>query len=85
MTDFELFLLSITRNQSNILVDKSGHARITDFGLTKITKHPHSVQSASHRRDLPLQWSAPEVLREGTYSKEMDVFSFGMVLYEVRR
>ena len=84
MSDFDLFFLSITRNQSNILVDKSGHARITDFGLTRIIKHPHSVQSASHRRDLPLQWSAPEVLREGVYSKEADVFSLGMVVYEVR-
>ena len=82
-TFFYLALPSITRNQSNVLVDRSGRACIADFGLTKITKHPHSVQSASQRYGLALQWSAPEVLKEGEYSKKADVFSFGMVVYEV--
>jgi serine/threonine protein kinase len=75
----------ITRSQPNILVDNSDHARITDFGLTKITKHPHSAESVSHRHGLRLQRSAPEVLREGVYSKEADIFSFGIVMYEVCR
>ena len=82
---FHLALPPITQNQPNILVDRSGRACIADFGLTKIAKHPHSVQSASQRHDLPLQWSAPEVLKEGAYSKKADVFSFGMVMYEVCR
>ena len=82
-TFFYLALPSITRNQPNVLVDRSGRACIADFGLTKITKHPHSVQSASQRHGLALQWSAPEVLKEGEYSKKADVFSFGMVVYEV--
>ena len=82
---FKSCLLSVTRIQSNILVDISGHARIADFGLTKLTKHLHSIESASHRHGPLLQWSAPEVLKEGAYSKEADVFSFGMVVYEVCR
>ena len=78
-----LVIPPITQNQRNVLVDGSGRACIADFGLTKITKHPHSVQSATQRHGLALQWSAPEVLKEGAYSKKADVFSFGMVVYEV--
>ena len=85
MAIFNLVLLPVTRSQSNTLVDISGRARIADFGLTKITKHSHSVESAPHHYAPPLQWSAPEVLRAGAYSKEADIFSFGMVVYEVCR
>ena len=83
VTFFCLVLPPTTRNQRNVLVDRFGRARIADFGLTKIIKHPHSVQSASQRHGLALQWSAPEVLKEGAYSKKADIFSYGMVVYEV--
>ena len=65
--------------QPNILVDDSGHASITDFGLAQDTS---GVVSKPER--LSVRWSAPEVLAEtGTPSIESDVFSFGMVMVEV--
>ncbi|KAF9643889.1 kinase-like protein [Thelephora ganbajun] len=68
---------------SNILVDDSGHARISDFGLATITKDVGSTQSTSYNHGLAPRWTAPEVLNEGTYSKAADVFSFAMLMIEV--
>ena len=66
--------------QPNILLDEFGNARITDFGLTQDT---FDVVSIPERRSV--QWTAPEVLEEtGTPSTETDIFSFGMVIAEVR-
>lgn len=73
----------LTHRQSNILVDATGHARITDFGFATVTKSPDFVWSAHQGHEV--RWIAPEILNgQGTYSKEADVYSFAMVAIEVR-
>jgi len=69
----------LTSGQPNILIDDSGHARITEFGLARVTR------SVSHQNVHTARWTAPEVLNEGPHSKESDVFSFAMVMIEVCR
>ena len=65
--------------QPNIVVDVSGNAFITDFGLTQDTLGIVYIAEGQSTR-----WTAPEVLAEtGTPSTEADVFSFGMVMVEV--
>ena len=77
-----VFTPALTHCQPNILVDATGHARITDFGLTTVTRSPDSVSSADQGHAT--RWAAPEILKdEGTYSKEADVFLFVMVVIEV--
>ena len=65
-------------------MDDSGNARIADFGFATVTQNLDSMQSAHCQRGTP-RWTAPEVLDEGSYSKEADIFSFAMVMIEVRR
>jgi serine/threonine protein kinase len=66
-------------------VDAAGHARITDFGLATVTQNLESIRSASDDHGHTARWTAPEILNEeGSYSKEADVFSFAMVMIEVR-
>ena len=72
----------LTPIQPNILVDDTGRARITDFGLVVV------LQNTSFKRafldDQSVRWMAPEILyTPGTYSKGADVFSFAMVMVEV--
>ena len=69
--------------QPNILVDDSGWVRITDFGLAAVLRNPAFKRAFPD--DQSVRWTAPEILRAtGTHSKEADVFSFGMVMIEVR-
>jgi len=72
-------------SKANILIDKSGRARLTDFGLTSITR------GENHRAVLETQamggtttWAAPEILKGGAVTKEGDIFTFAMVAVEVR-
>lgn len=66
-------------------MDDSGRAQITGFGITTITQDGDSVQSVSDDYGHVAQWTAPEILNgQGTYSKEADIFSFSMVVIEVR-
>ena len=77
------FTLILTYHQSNILVEATGRARITDFGLVTVAKSPGFMQST--HQGHAIRWTAPEILNgRGPYSKEADVFSFAMVTIEVR-
>jgi len=62
----------------NVLVTKDWKSTIADFGLTKIK----DKAMLSTRCGSPA-WSAPEVLRGEPYDEKADVFSFGIVLWEV--
>ena len=74
----------LTPSQSNVLVDVTGHARLTDFGLALVTQYPGSIGSTFFEHGQSARWIAPEILEDrGTYSKEADVFSFAGVAIEV--
>ena len=74
----------LTADQPNVLVDADGHAWIMDFRLATVAIDVDPEQSPSNQRIGSEQWSAPEVLEDGTTSKKTDIFSFAMVVIEVR-
>lgn len=37
----------------------------------------------SHNHNIPYKWTAPEALSRGHYSIKSDVWSFGILLYEI--
>ena len=70
-------------HQIDVLVDETGRARIKDFGLAVINTVP-TVYAVNHRYDR-IQWIAPELVVEGgPFSKESNIFSFAMLMVEVR-
>jgi len=70
-------------SQPSVFVDDAGHARLTDFGLAVIVLD--SGSAGSTREGHAVQWAAPEVLeKELPVSKKSDVYSFAMVVTEVR-
>lgn len=71
-------------NGSNILMDATGHARITDFGLVVITHNGAPVPGHWDLYWPGFRWIALEVLRGwASYNRETDVFSFAGVMIEV--
>ncbi len=65
---------------SNIIISKNGIAKILDFGLAyeegvRFTEPGVYIGTPAY--------IAPEVLNGGKYSKVSDVFSFGILLYEM--
>ncbi|XVF71857.1 hypothetical protein PTKIN_Ptkin12aG0073100 [Pterospermum kingtungense] len=66
---------------ANILIDKSFRAKVADFGLTKLTE----VGSASLPTRLvgTFGYMPPEYAQYGDVSSKVDVYAFGVVLYEL--
>jgi serine/threonine protein kinase len=67
-----------------VLIDDIGKACIADFGLSKI-KYDALSQSIASMGQSPMgtmRFMAPEMM-EGKTTKEGDVYSFAMVIYQV--
>jgi len=65
----------------NILLTGSGDPKISDFGMSRILQ---KEEEGKTKKNLgPIRWMAPESLSQGTYSKKSDVWSFGIVVYEI--
>ncbi|KAH9777725.1 PAS domain-containing protein tyrosine kinase family protein [Citrus sinensis] len=65
---------------SNLLVDKNWTVKVGDFGLSSLKNATYLT--AKSGRGTP-QWMAPEVLRSEPSNEKSDVFSFGVILWEL--
>ncbi|XP_068335241.1 lysM domain receptor-like kinase 3 isoform X1 [Pyrus communis] len=66
---------------ANILIDKNFHAKVADFGLTKLTE----VGSTSLPTRLvgTFGYMPPEYAQYGDVSPKVDVYAFGVVIFEL--
>lgn len=64
----------------NLLVDKNFVVKVGDFGLSRIKKN--TFLSSRSTMGTP-EWMAPEVLRNELSDEKCDVYSFGVILWEL--
>eukprot|EP00249_Psilotum_nudum_P023813 c28991_g1_i1 orf=309-3122(-) len=63
----------------NLLVDSTWVVKVCDFGLSRFKANKFLSQSAAGTHE----WMAPEVLRDEPSNEKCDVYSFGVILWEL--
>ncbi|XP_048789612.1 receptor-type tyrosine-protein kinase FLT3 isoform X3 [Lagopus muta] len=66
----------------NILVTRGKVMKICDFGLARDVMNDSNYIVQGNVR-LPVKWMAPESLFEGMYTMKSDVWSYGILLWEI--
>lgn len=64
---------------ANLLLDDNGTVKIADFGVARM------IESSGHMtaETGTYRWMAPEVIEHKPYDEKADVFSFGVVIWEL--
>jgi serine/threonine-protein kinase len=70
---------------SNILVEKDGTPRLLDFGIARELQGPDEPADLTRPglRFLSPDYAAPEWVRDGTMGLYTDVYSLGVIIYEM--
>ncbi|XP_052541096.1 fibroblast growth factor receptor 4 isoform X3 [Tympanuchus pallidicinctus] len=66
----------------NVLVTAENVMKIADFGLARDVHDIDYYKKTSNGR-LPVKWMAPEALFDRVYTHQSDVWSFGILMWEI--
>lgn len=65
----------------NILVDKNGYIKITDFGISRLESEDTMTQTKSIIGSI--HYLSPEQIKGQMATKRSDIYSLGIILYEI--
>jgi len=68
---------------SNILVDSNWNIKICDFGLSTVNSKLDRRKHKKEGRIGTPHWMAPEIMRSEEYDEYSDIYSYGMILWEM--
>ena len=57
--------------------------KLGDFGLTREVNAEDCFKQTNNRKPLPIKWMSPESIKFSDFSVKSDVWSFGILVWEV--
>uniref|UniRef100_A0A3B3RF74 receptor protein-tyrosine kinase n=1 Tax=Paramormyrops kingsleyae TaxID=1676925 RepID=A0A3B3RF74_9TELE len=67
----------------NILVNSSQECKVSDFGLSRVLEDDAEGTYTTSGGKIPIRWTAPEAIAYRKFTSASDVWSFGIVMWEV--
>jgi serine/threonine protein kinase len=63
----------------NVLIGKKGQIKVSDFGMSRDILY----QASATDKQIPIRWASPEMLNQQAVTSKSDVFSFGVMMWEI--
>uniref|UniRef100_A0A8C5EZY9 Ephrin type-A receptor 6 n=1 Tax=Gouania willdenowi TaxID=441366 RepID=A0A8C5EZY9_GOUWI len=67
----------------NILVDENLVCKVSDFGMSRVLEDDSEAAYTTTGGKIPIRWTAPEAIAYGKFSSASDIWSYGIVMWEV--
>ncbi|CAG01742.1 unnamed protein product, partial [Tetraodon nigroviridis] len=67
----------------NILVNNTLECKVSDFGLSRVLEDDPEGTYTTSGGKIPIRWTAPEAIAYRKFASASDVWSFGIVMWEV--
>uniref|UniRef100_A0A3P8UUR8 receptor protein-tyrosine kinase n=1 Tax=Cynoglossus semilaevis TaxID=244447 RepID=A0A3P8UUR8_CYNSE len=67
----------------NVLVNNTLECKVSDFGLSRVLEDDPEGTYTTSGGKIPIRWTAPEAIAYRKFTSASDVWSFGIVMWEV--